>query len=142
MKIDQQQYDRVLALATALTTAVENDNDKDYLFQYSLLEKFCHEARNAGTAHPFLLESLGDFTLLDDEAIDIYEEALDLAEKCKLPEYRASLQLAIAERYHELGDLEAALSYASEAQKNLQYADEQGLREELAEFMLTVRGST
>lgn len=141
MKIDQQQYERVLALATSLTTAVENDNDKDYLIQYSHLEQLCQQARSADTAHPFLLESLGDFTLLDEEAIDIYEEALELADKHKLPEYRASLQLAIAERYHELGDLEAALSYAGEAQKNLQYADEQGLREELAEFMQTLQGA-
>ena len=140
MKIDQQLYDRVLSLAAGLTTAVENDDDKDYFYQYSQLETLCEQARNANTAHPFLLESLGDFTLIDDEAIDIYQEALDLVEKLELPEYCSSLQLAIAERYRELGDLEAALSYASEAQKNLTDASEQGLREDLAEFMQTLQG--
>ena len=135
MKIDQQLYEDVMSLATALTTAVENDNDKDYFYQYSQLEKLCEQARKANTAHPFLLESLGDFTLIDEEAIDIYQEALDLVEKLELPEYCASLQLAIAERYRELGDLEAAFSYASEARKNLTDTSEQGLREELVEFM-------
>ena len=139
MKIYQQQYDSVLSLATALTTAVENDNDKDYFYQYSQLEKLCEHARRAATAHPFLLESLGDFTLVDEEAIDIYQEALDLVEKLQLPEYCSSLQLAIAERYRELGDLEAALSYASEAQKNLTDASEQGLREDIMAFMQSLQ---
>jgi tetratricopeptide (TPR) repeat protein len=139
MKIDQQHYDSVLSLATALTTAVENDNDTDYFYQYSQLETLCQHARKSDTLHPFLLESLGDFTLIDEEAIDIYQEALDLVEKLQLPEYCSSLQLAIAERYREIGDLDAALSYASEAQKNLSDASEQELREDIVAFVRSLR---
>lgn len=139
MKIDQKQYDSVLSLAAALVVAVESDNEKDYSYHYAQLELLCEQARKSNTAHPFLLESLGDFTLVDEEAIDIYQEALDLAEKLKLPVYNSSLQLAIAERYRELGDCEAALSYASEAQRNLTDVCEQGLREELAEFKQSLR---
>lgn len=139
MKIDQKQYECVLSLAAALTVAVESDDDKDYSYHYSQLELLCEQARKNNTVHPFLLESLGDFTLVDEEAVDIYEEALELAQKLQLPHYNPSLQLAIAERYRELGDFAAALSYASEAQRNLTDASEQGLRDDLAEFMQSLR---
>ena len=93
----------------------------------------------SNTAHHFLLESLGDFTLIDEEAIDLYQEALDLAEKLNLPDCNSSLQFAIADRHRELGDFEAAQSYANEAQKNLTDVSEQELREDLAEFMQSLR---
>ena len=51
------------------------------------------------------------------------------------PEFRASIQLAIAERYRDLDDLEAALAYASEADKSLAAADDPALKDELATFM-------
>ena len=135
MTLDTQLYDRVLALATSLTEAVENDDDRAFVAQYTALEKLCAEAREAGTAHPFYLESLGDFTLDDEDAIDIYEQALELADSQKHPEYRTSIQLAIAERYRDLDDLDAALAYASEAQKSLAQADDPLLKDELEAFM-------
>ncbi len=135
MTLDIKLYDRVLSLANSLTEAVERDDDRAFMQQYAELEKLCAEAQAAGTAHPFYLESLGDFTLDDEDAIDIYEQALELADKLEQPEFRASIQLAIAERYRDLDDLEAALAYASEADKSLAAADDPALKDELATFM-------
>jgi len=135
MTLDSKLYDRVLALATSLTEAVENDDDRAFTQQYAELEKLCADARAAGTAHPFYLESLGDFTLDDEDAIDIYEQGLELADLQQHPEYRASIQLAIAERYRDLDDLDAALAYASEARKSVTLADDPALAEELETFL-------
>ena len=135
MTLDIKLYDRVLALANSLTEAVERDDDHAFSQQYGDLEKLCAEARAAGTAHPFYLESLGDFTLDDEDAIDIYEQALELANSLDQTEFRASIQLAIAERYRDLDDLDAALAYASEAQKSLAVADDPLLQEELTVFL-------
>ena len=135
MTLDTKLYDRVLALANSLTEAVEQDDDRAFMQQYTELEKLCADARAAGTAHPFYLESLGDFTLDDEDAIDIYEQALELADGQDQPEFRASIQLAIAERYRDLDDLDAALAYASEAQKSAAIADDPELKAELEAFM-------
>ena len=135
MTLDIKLYDRVLSLANSLTEAVERDDDRAFMQQYADLEKLCAEAQAAGTAHPFYLESLGDFTLDDEDAIDIYEQALELADKLDQGEFRASIQLAIAERYRDLDDLDAALAYASEAQKSIAAADDPALKEDLDAFL-------
>lgn len=135
MTLDIKLYDRVLALANALTEAVERDDDHAFSQRYGDLETLCAEARAVGTAHPFYLESLGDFTLDDEDAIDIYEQALELANSLDQAEFRASIQLAIAERYRDLHDLDAALAYASEAQKSLAVAADPVLQQELTVFL-------
>ena len=135
MTLDMKLYDRVLSLANALTDAVERDDDRAFSKQYAELETLCAEAQTAGTAHPFYLESLGDFTLDDEDAIDIYERALELADKLEQSDCRASIQLAIAERYRDLDDLDAALAYAAQAERSLAHDDDPALKEELATFL-------
>lgn len=115
-------------------TAAERDQHNRYFDLYAELEALCAEARDADTLHPYLLESLGDFTLDDQDAIDVYEQALELAESLELPECRASIQLAIADRYLELDDRDAARSYADEAERSLAISSNPGLKEELEEF--------
>ena len=141
MALDLKLYDRVLALATSLTDAVERDDDRAFMQQYNELEKLCGEAQAAGTAHPFYLESLGDFTLDDEDAIDIYEQALELADQQEQSEFRASIQLAIAERYRDLDDLEAALAYAAQAEKSLAVDDDPALKEELTAFLRDLKNA-
>ena len=87
-------YDRVLSLANSLTEAVERDDDRAFMQQYAELEKLCAEAQAAGTAHPFYLESLGDFTLDDDDAIDIYEQALELLPQADWRAQKPGLMMA------------------------------------------------
>lgn len=135
MTLDMKLYDRVLSLANDLTDAVERDDDRAFTRHYEALEELCAEAQSAGTAHPFYLESLGDFTLDDEDAIDIYEQALELADKLEQSDCRASIQLAIAERYRDLDDLDAALAYAAQADKSLAVDDDPALKEELTAFL-------
>ena len=88
----------------------------------------------AGTRVKRFAFGAGDFTLDDEDAIDAYEEALEMCETLNLPECRASIQLAIADRYLEIGDLAAAKNYADETEKSLAKVANEGLKIELEEL--------
>lgn len=134
MQIDPALYDSANELAEALMTAAERDQHNKYFDLYSELERLCTKTKGTDKAHPYLLETLGDFTLDDEDAIDLYEEALDLCDALELPECRASIQLAIADRYLEMGDLSAAKNYADEMERSLAASPNEGLKLELDEL--------
>ncbi len=139
MKTESQIHERVFSLASALADAATAENEKEYNRRYSELELLCAETNRAGAAHPFYYETLGDFTLDDEEALDIYEEALKLAEGVEHIESRVSILLAIAERYRELDDADAAVGYATEANKSINGVKNEALRQDLAEFLASMR---
>lgn len=134
-------HEQVLSLAHALASAVGSDNDKEYNRRYTELESLCAQAGRAGKSHPFYLETLADFTLDDEEALDIYEEALKLSEGPEHIESRVSILLAIAERYRELEDPEAALGYANEASRSIGGVENEALKADLAEFLASMRNA-
>lgn len=131
-------YERVLSLADALSRAVSTDNEKEYSRRYHELEALCDEAMRAGQALPFYFETLADFTLDDEESLDIYEQALALADGPAHIDARVSILLAIAERYRELDDAEAALGYAREADKSVALVTDEALKRDLAEFLASM----
>ncbi len=134
-------HERILSLADALTRAVSTDNEKEYSRRYHELEALCEEAMRAGQAQPFYFETLADFTLDDEEALDIYEQALGLADGPSHVDSRVSILLAIAERYRELDDAEAALGYAREADKSAAQVTDEALKRDLAEFLSSMENA-
>ena len=134
MEIDPALYESANELAEALMTAAERDQHNKYFDLYAELEALCAKAKGADKVHPYLLETLGDFTLEDEDAIDLYEEALDLCDSLELPECRASIQLAIADRYLEMGDMAAAKGYADQMEQSLAESPNEGLKLELDEL--------
>ncbi|MEQ8662146.1 MAG: hypothetical protein RLW62_15130 [Gammaproteobacteria bacterium] len=135
MDIDPELYARVSALAAALTAAVEREDEPAYRSKYGELEALCADAMASNAAHPFFLESLGDFTLSDEEALEIYEEALDSAAASGLRDYAASIYLAIAERYLELEDKEGVLAYANQARVLARELNDESLAREADELI-------
>ena len=134
MQIDTALYESVNQLAETLMDAAEKDQHNRYFDLYAELEALAEDIKETDKDHPYVLETLGDFTLDDEDAIDVYERALELADALNLPECRASIQLAIADRYLEIGDHEAARNYADETERSLDKVQNEGLRQELAEL--------
>jgi hypothetical protein len=135
MDIDPKLYESVVALAAALTEAVEREDERAYRSRYGELEALCIDAMASSAAHPFFLESLGDFTLSDEEAVAIYEDALDSASALGLLDYSASIYLAIAERCLELEDHDGVLAYAQQARTLARDIDDETLSSEADELI-------
>ena len=137
MKIPEDIYDRVLELVTMLVNASESGDNRSYWEHYNDLKAFCETTSEAGNDHPFLWESLADFTTDNKAAITLYLRGLQ-ANGIDLVAFRASIKFALAERHFDLGDMQVAYRYASEANAEARTLDDLDLRRDISEFLLKV----
>ena len=131
-------YQEVKGVAVDLANASAVDDVKAQWSHYQKLQQICIENENGENNHPFQWEALGDFTSDNNLALEIYQNALDLALRLKLDEYSASINLAMAERYRDLGDKEKAHSFAAQADVFANKLDILELRKEVSEFLLDI----
>ena len=91
MRIPDELYNKVLETATALMTASEAGDTKRYRAIYNELQKLCESKTQSGEGHPFLWETLADFTQDDSAAVDLYMKALEEAQDVDAAADRASI---------------------------------------------------
>jgi hypothetical protein len=137
MKIPDDIYFRVLDLATSLVNSSESLDQRTYWTLYNELRELCETEAAAGRPHPFLFETLADFTDDDRIAVELYRKGLEHAAQPDTAAYRASLQFAIAERYKSLGDRSLAYEWALRADEVARNLDDLDLRKQISEFLLT-----
>ncbi|WP_293714166.1 MULTISPECIES: hypothetical protein [unclassified Stenotrophomonas] len=136
MQIPLDIHERVVALTDAILNACEEGDDDASAALYAELHAYCDAVALAGRDHPFLWETLADFTSDDHAAIDHYTRALMLATAAKATTYEASICLALAERHSNLGDLATAQDYALLADALAQRTDDLPLRKAISQFLL------
>ncbi len=90
MRIPDDLYNRVLETATSLMTASEAGETKRDWVLYNELKQLCESKTRSGEGHPFLWETLADFTQDDSAAVDLYMKALEEAQDVDAAPYRAS----------------------------------------------------
>jgi hypothetical protein len=134
VKIPEDIYERVFDLATGLMNASEADDTRTYWQLYGELRTYC-EAQTARD-HPFLWETLADFTTDDQASIVLYTKALSIAKRLDASEYEASILFALAERYSDIGNKALAYRYALEANETAKALDDLDLRRSISEFLL------
>jgi len=104
--------DRVYDLALAITNASEAGDDvlRDSLTQ--TLRAFYEEQVTLGRSHPFLTETLADYTSINDptEAVGLYQLAIE-QERAFPDEPMHTKMICLAEHLIELGRLELAEAY-------------------------------
>ncbi len=132
-------YNEVHELALSLVNS--QDQTKSYWHLYEELRMVCENHAGSKSDHPFQWETLADFTLDDGAALEIYAKALEIAVALKLEHYSASIQLAMAERYLQLGKPEFAFKFASFANETAKTTKDLELRKGISEFLLEVIGS-
>ena len=135
MEIDPDLYEDVLSLAESLVAATEQDYDS----LYAKLRQLCEKANDSPKSHPFFYETLADFTLNDQVAIDIYMEALQVADKFELNEHQASIQLPIAYLYQDLGDHESAFNCGTGAKELAKSVGDKTLTKEIKNFLKSAK---
>lgn len=104
-QIPPDVYDQVADLACGMTNATCADDTALCASLYQQLLAF-YEAQHArGTLHPFVVESLADYTEDRAGAVRFYREALAISEP---DEPRHTILISMAERLIDLGEHEQA----------------------------------
>jgi hypothetical protein len=136
MKIPHHIYARVFDLASKLTDARETGGTKQFWDHYNELKEFCEAQDAQGLGHPFLWETLADYTDDDSASVALYTKALEAAQNPSTAEYRSSIQFALAERHKAMGNDDLAYKYALAANETAKNLDDLELRRAISDFLL------
>ena len=128
-------YNEILKLSQEIANASSADDTNLRLEACKQLQKLCATNQESPKDHPLQWETLADFTDDGDQAIEIYQIGLNLAEKLSLNEYSASIQLAMAERYQEFGEIPKAIELAEQANEVAKTITSEELKKEISELL-------
>jgi hypothetical protein len=109
--IPPDTYERVIELALGITNASEAGNDALCDSLYRRLLDYHDEQCSLGNSHPFLTETLADFTSDPKVAIQFYQKALDLSRQMQGNEPTHTILIGIGTRLLELGRMEEAEAF-------------------------------
>jgi len=115
----------------------QEDKRERFWVNYNALKDYCEAQSLDGYDHPFLWESLADFTIDDRAAIPLYLRALSRAIGDEARDYRVSIRFALAERYKNMGETELARQYAIEADDEAKQVADLDLRRRISRFLLS-----
>jgi hypothetical protein len=112
--IPQDIYIRVREIAVDMVNASSAGDTVLQASLYAAFRVYCQEISAAQRSHPFLTESLADFTDDDEEAVRLYRLAIDQA--ATFPEeHTHTKKIALARCLTVLGQLEQAEAYVRDA---------------------------
>jgi hypothetical protein len=134
MEIRTEVWERVMAFASLLANESRRDR---YWAHYNALRDYCDALARDGYDHPFLWETLADFTPDDGAAIPLYLKALQLSVGDAARHYRVSIRFALAARYKNRGHGDAARKYALAAYDEAKEIDDMDLRRSISRFLLS-----
>ncbi len=136
MKVPDDIHEQILDFAWRIVDASQPIDRRAKWRLYGELRDYCESVAASGRDHPFLWETLGDFTSDDRAALGIYARALALATAAGAIEYEASILFALAERHSCLGEAAKAYDYASQANEYAMQTDDLDLRRSISRFLL------
>lgn len=128
-------YNDILSICQEISNASNTDSDDLRIASCKKLQVLCATNQGSPKDHPLQWEALADFTEDGDQAMDIYEVALAIAEKLSLPTFTASAYLAMAQRQVEFEEKEKALVFANKANDAAQTIDSEEMKTEITELL-------
>jgi hypothetical protein len=131
-------YNEILDICQNIASASEKGDDDARNSACGDLQKLCATNQNSPKDHPLQWEALADFTDDGDQAMDIYQIALAIAEKLKLDTFIASVYLAMAQRQQEFEENIKALEYATMADSAAKNITSDELKQEIQEILTTL----
>lgn len=135
MEIPLDIHGQVVALTDAILHDGQCGDSAGARAGYRALAHYCESTATAGRDHPFLWETLADFTADDSLAIGHYLRALALAGAAGAADYAASICLALAERHANLDETGAARDYAQQAWRHARDSHDLPLRQAIRQFL-------
>jgi len=131
-------YNEILDICQAMAQASSDEDEKAGEVAHQALQKLCQTNQGTPKDHPLQWEALADFTHDGDQALDIYQLALDCAEKLNLIDNKASVLLAMAQRYTEFEEVDKALAFANQAQDLIADISSEELKSEISELVTSL----
>lgn len=136
--INTKIYKAVYELAEKLMKAAAKDDRATFETLYAELEAICIEYENTGKDHPEQWETLADFTEELEDALPIYQKALDKAVAKQSNDHIASIGFSMAALQVELGDNQAAIERLQQAQASAHTIEDNELKAEIDELLATL----
>jgi tetratricopeptide (TPR) repeat protein len=131
-------FDDILRISQAIADASASENEAARDTSYQELIKLCANNDNSPRNHPLQWEALGDFTLDSEQAIDIYQKGLDIADKLSLTDFSASIHLSMGQRFQEMEELDKAKVSAEHANSLSNKVVNDELKTEIETFVKAV----
>jgi hypothetical protein len=104
-------YEHLIELAAEITNATLADDDALAESLYQRLHLYHEEQLAVGRGHPFIIETLADYTDEPAQAIRYYEQALAMSERMTSDEPTHTIRIGIGERLIKLGLREQAEAF-------------------------------
>lgn len=136
--INTKIYKAVYELAEKLMKAADKEDREAFEALYAQLEVICTENENSAKDHPEQWETLADFTEELEDALPIYQKALDKALAQQSNDHIASIGFSMATLQVELGDTQAAVERLQQAQASAHTIEDNELKAEIDELLATL----
>ena len=130
--INNKIYHSIYVLAEKLLEADSANDKKTFDMLYIQLKELCIENEKGNKDHPEQWETLADFTEDLDEALLIYQKALNKAAALDSKEHLSSIAFSMAELQSELGQTEAAIKSLQNAKITASKLDDKAFRVEIS----------
>jgi tetratricopeptide (TPR) repeat protein len=136
--INTKIYKSVYRLSEQLMEAANQNNEKAFNALYSELASICSEHENTHKDHPEQWETLADFTDDYEEAISVYEKALEKATAINSKDHMASIAFSMAKLQVELGYTVPAIKNLQSAKLSANKIADQDLKVEIDELLASL----
>ncbi|UYG01278.1 MULTISPECIES: tetratricopeptide repeat protein [unclassified Halomonas] len=136
--INTKIHKAVYELAEKLMKAAHHEDRESFEALYGELEALCIDNEYTEKDHPEQWETLADFTEESDEALALYQKALDKAAARPLPDYVASIGYSMATLQVELDESDAALKSLRQAKASAAHIEDDELKAEIDALLTTL----
>ncbi len=139
--VNTKIYKAVYELAEKLMKAADKDDRETFESLYAELEAICTENENTDKDYPEQWETLADFTEELEDAVVIYEKALEKANAVNSKDHMASIAFSMATLQIELGQTDAAINNLQDAKISANKIEDNELKAEIDELLATLTAS-
>ena len=133
--INTKIYKSVYTLAEKLLEADRKGHQEAFNWLYDELKAICTDNENTDKDHPEQWETLADFTADFDEALIIYEKALEKAKAINSKDHLSSIAFSMAVIQIELGQKEAAITSLQNAKITANKIEDKEFKVEIDELL-------
>ncbi|MCC3344106.1 tetratricopeptide repeat protein [Psychrobacter sanguinis] len=131
--INTKIYKAIYNLAEDLLEADSQDDQQQFDALYAELKAICTDNEGTDKDHPEQWETLADFTVDLEQALIIYQKALDKAVKINSKDHMASIAYSMAELQLELGQKEQAIESLKNAKISANKIEDKEFKTEIDE---------
>lgn len=129
-------YQSVYMLAEQLLEANNRRDQEAFDMLLAQLKSICFDNENTDKDHPVQWETLADFTEDYDDALALYQKALDKATAINSKDYMSSIAFSMAVLQKELGQIDAAINNLQAAKISANKIEDKALKNEIYDLLV------